>query len=175
MNSSDFLIAQIGKTVGLRGELKLHLHTDFPEQFKSGLIYQSSLAPLEILRVDLKRGIVLFKGYEDVDLANRLVNVKIYSTIEETKSRCKLKKNEFFWFELEGLDIFEGDELLGKVIEVTRIGSLDYLEIETSSELISLGLAKTFLVPYIDRYVLTVQKEAKKILTVDAKELLEAS
>jgi 16S rRNA processing protein RimM len=175
MNSNDFLIAQIGKTVGLKGELKLHLHTDFPEQFKSGLIYQTSLAPLEIVRVDLNRGLVLFKGYEDVELAKRLVNVKIYSTIEETKSRCNLKKDEFFWFELEGLDIVDGDELLGKVLEVIRIGSLDYLEIETSAELIKKGLPKSFLIPYIDRYIVNVDKEAKKIVTLDTKELLIAS
>jgi len=32
-----FFIAQLGKTHGLRGDLKLHLHTDFPEQFKVGM------------------------------------------------------------------------------------------------------------------------------------------
>jgi len=73
------------------------------------------------------------------------------------------------------LDIVDGDELLGKVLEVTRIGSLDYLEIETSAELIKKGLPKSFLIPYIDRYIVNVDKEAKKIVTLDTKELLIAS
>jgi len=37
MNKDDKLeIAKIGKAVGLAGEVKLHLHTDFIEQFKEG-------------------------------------------------------------------------------------------------------------------------------------------
>jgi len=45
-----FFIAQVGKTYGLHGDLKLHLHTDFPEQFKVGYLFQTSFGPLEILR-----------------------------------------------------------------------------------------------------------------------------
>ncbi|MDO8260641.1 MAG: ribosome maturation factor RimM, partial [Candidatus Magasanikbacteria bacterium] len=29
-------IATIGKTVGLKGDMKLHIQSDFPEQFKKG-------------------------------------------------------------------------------------------------------------------------------------------
>jgi len=33
---SPIEVAQVGRLVGLRGELKLHIHSDFPEQFCTG-------------------------------------------------------------------------------------------------------------------------------------------
>jgi 16S rRNA processing protein RimM len=41
--------------------------------------------------------------------------------------------------------------------------------------LVKEGFSKSFLLPYIDRYILTVNIEEKKIYTKDAKEILEAS
>ena len=51
-----FFIAQVGKTHGLHGDLKLHLHTDFPEQFKAGYTFQTSSGDLEVKEVNLTRG-----------------------------------------------------------------------------------------------------------------------
>ncbi len=59
-----FFIAQVGKTHGLRGDLKLHLHTDFPEQFKVGHDFDSSIGRLEISRVNLKKGTIAFRGHD---------------------------------------------------------------------------------------------------------------
>ena len=52
MNNTFSLIevAQLGRLVGLKGELKLHLHCDFPEQFKKGKTFQTSRGEtLEVL------------------------------------------------------------------------------------------------------------------------------
>jgi len=80
-----FFIAQIGKTVGLHGDLKLHLHTDFPEQFKKGGIYPSDRGNLEIADINPKRGIVRFRGYESLESAKKLTNTKLYADEEQTK------------------------------------------------------------------------------------------
>ncbi|OQX76870.1 MAG: ribosome maturation factor RimM, partial [Epsilonproteobacteria bacterium 4484_65] len=37
------------------------------------------------------------------------------------------------------------------------------------------GLSKTFLIPYIDHYVIKADTEAKEVYTKDAKDILEAS
>jgi len=173
--SKRFFIAQVGKTHGLHGDLKLHLHTDFPEQFKVGYTFQSSVGLLEISRVHLDRGIIAFKGYEGVDHAKKLTNAKIYASLEETKERCELKEGEHFWFEIEGCLVVEEDETLGKISEMQRLADVNYLFIETDEKLIEEGFAKTFLVPYIDRYVLNTDVEAQTVFTQDAKEILEAS
>ncbi len=170
-----FFIAQVGKTHGLQGDLKLHLHTDFPEQFKVGYKFQTSSGSLEILRVNLKRGTICFKGYEGVDYAKKLTNTKIYATLEETKERCKLQEGEHFWFEIEGCSVEEEGVRLGKVVEMQRLADVNYMFIETDAKLVEEGLPKTFLVPYIERYVVETDVEKQVVVTKDAKEILEAS
>ncbi|HIP41781.1 MAG TPA: 16S rRNA processing protein RimM [Campylobacterales bacterium] len=130
---------------------------------------------LEISRINLKRGLIAFKGYDGIDYAKKLTNTKIYASLEETKERCELKKGEYFWFEIEGCSVIESGEVLGQVTEIQRMADVNYLFIETDSKLVEQGLAKSFLIPYIERYVINADIETKSITTVDAKELLEAS
>lgn len=170
-----FLIAQVGKTHGLYGDLKLHLFTDFPEQFKAGYTFRTSSGELEVKNVNLSRGIISFRGYESIEFAKKLTNTKIYATIEETKERCKLKEGEHFWFEIEGCSVIENGVVLGKVSEMQRLAEVNYMFIETDASLIDKGFSKTFLVPYIERYVIETDIEAKTVFTKDAKEILEAS
>ena len=170
-----FFIAQVGKTHGLQGDLKLHIHTDFPEQFKVGYSFDTSSGRLEILRINLDRGIVTFKGYEGIDYAKKLTNTKIYATLEETKERCELKDGEHFWFEIEGCSISEDGETLGVITEMQRLAEVNYMFIETDKSLVDAGFATTFLVPYIDRYLVRTDIDAKIVFTRDAKEILEAS
>lgn len=173
--SKRFFIAQVGKTHGLHGDLKLHLHTDFPEQFKEGYTFQTSSGSLEILSVNLKRGIISFKGYEGVDYAKKLTNTKIYATLEETKERCHLDEGEYFWFDIEGCSVVEDENTLGIVLEMQRLADVNYMLIETDKALVNKGFPKTFLVPYIERYVLETNLDQKSVFTKDAIEILEAS
>lgn len=174
-DNKRFFIAQVGKTHGLHGDLKLHIHTDFPEQFQEGYIFESSSGKLEILRVNLTRGIVCFKGYEGIDYAKKLTNTKIYATLEETKERCQLGVGEHFWFEIETCEIEEDGVKLGKIVEMQRLADVNYMFIKTDKKLIDAGFATTFLIPYIDRYLVKTDVEAKTIFTKDAIEILEAS
>ena len=169
------MVAQVGKTHGLYGDLKLHLYTDFPEQFQVGYSFDSSAGRLEISRINLQRGTIAFKGYDGVDFAKRLTNVKLYATEKETKERCVLQEGEHFWFDIEGCEVLEDGNRLGKVVEIQRLADVNYLFVETDSALTKDGLPKNFLIPYIDRYILKADTDAKVIYVVDAKELLEAS
>ena len=170
-----FFIAQVGKTHGLYGDLKLHIYTDFPEQFKAGYSFQTSSGLLEIKEVNLTRGIISFRGYEGIDFAKKLTNTKIYATLEETKERCELKDGEHFWFEIEGCVLSEDNVILGKISEMQRLADVNYMLIETDEALVKEGFSTTFLVPYIDRYLLKTDIETKTVFTKDAKEILEAS
>jgi 16S rRNA processing protein RimM len=175
MAKEQFFIAQIGRTVGLWGDLKFHLHTDFPEQFKKGVTFQSSRGALTIADVNLKRGIVRFSGYESIDAAKKLTNVKLYSDEAQTKANCDLKQGEHFWFDIIGCDVVEKDEVLGKVGEIQRMADVDYLSIDTDKKLVDAGLPAHFLLPYIDRYIIEADTDAKVIRVQDAKDVLEAS
>ena len=175
MSTEASLIAQVGRTIGLWGDLKFHLHTDFPEQFKVGNTYKSSRGDLTIADINFKRGIIKFRGYESIDSAKKLTNVKIFADIEQTRENCELKEGQHFWFDIIGCSVKQGDELLGKVTDIQRMADTDYLVIETEASLVKADFAKSFLLPYIDRYVLTVGLEEKVVYTKDAKDILEAS
>ena len=171
----NFLIAQFGRAVGLKGELKLNLHTDFPEQFIKGRVLTTSRGNVEIEHYNNKRNLIKLVGIDTPEDAKKLTNVKIYSTAEETKKYCNLKDGEFFWFELIGCEIVENDEVLGTVKEIQRLPQSDYLIVDTDSNLIKNGYAKSFLIPYIPEFIVSVDAENRKIYSKNAKDILEAS
>ncbi len=175
MKTEKFLIAQIGRTVGLHGDLKLNLHTDFPDQFKQGAKFSSDRGVLEVQQYNPKRGTIRFVGYESLESAKPLTNVKLYSTQEQTQKNIELNEGEYFWFDIIGSAVVEDGTILGKVEEIDRMLDVDYLSIATDSKLVEEGMPKSFLLPYIPRYIVKFDIEAKEIHTLDARDVLEAS
>lgn len=169
-------VAQVGRLVGLGGELKLHIHSDFPEQFYAGkrFVTQKNIT-LTISAYNEKRGLVLFCGYESRESAACLVNSYLLTTLEETLEECILEDNELFWFDIVACDVKDNDTLLGKVSELQRIGATDYMVIKTDQELVKKELPKKLFIPYIDRYVISACKNEKVIYVKDGLELLESS
>ena len=175
MRSERLFIAQIGRTVGLRGDLKLHLHTDFPEQFTSGARFASSHGDLTVEAYDPRRGLIRFVGYASMESAKKLTNTRLYSTPEQTRQQVELGEGEHFWFEIIGCEVVEAGEVLGRVEAIDRMLDTDYLSIATAPALIEAGLPRSFLLPYIPRYILSADTQAGRIETVDARDVLEAS
>jgi len=175
MSNDESLIAQVGRTIGLWGDLKFHIHTDFPEQFQVGKTYKSNRGDLTIADINNKRGTIRFVGYESIDSAKKLTNVKIFADETQTRESCDLKEGQHFWFDIIGCTVKQGDEILGVVTDIQRMADTDYLVIATDEALVKEDLSKSFLLPYIERYVLTVGLEEKTVYTKDAKDILEAS
>jgi len=175
VSKDNALIAQIGRTIGLWGDLKFHLHTDFPEQFKAGNTYKTSRGDLTIAEINFKRAIIRFQGHESIDSAKKLTNVKIFSDETQTKENCDLKEGQHFWFDIIECVIVDEEDILGKIIDIQRMGDTDYLVIDTDEKFVKAGMSKSFLLPYIDRYVLRADTEIKIVYTKDAKDILSAS
>ncbi len=175
MKHDRLFIAQIGRTVGLHGDLKLHLHTDFPEQFTPGATFASSRGDLTVDAYDARRGVIRFVGYASMDSAKKLTNAKLYSTQEQTREQVALGEGEHFWFEIIGCEVVEGSEVLGEVEGIDRMADTDYLAITTAPALVEAGLPKSFLLPYIPRYILRADTAIRRIVTRDARDVLEAS
>jgi len=165
-------IAKIGKSHGLKGWQKLHFLTDFPEQFKPGREFSSDKINLTIEKIDIKKNLVKFKGIENIDEAKKLTNRMLYATPEETRENVKLKKGEYFWFDIIGCDVFEDDKLLGRVKEIERADE-DYLVIKTDENFINEGFPKRFLINF-KRNVKDVDIENKKITAIGAIDILES-
>lgn len=169
-------VATLGRTVGLKGDMKLNLSTDFPEQFSPGATFNlENGTTVTIQNYNPERELVRLKGIDTPEAAKALTNAKLYTTYEATRERCALEEGEFFWFDLIGLTVQEGSLVLGKVREIERIGAQDYLLVATDESLVSKGLPETFLIPYIDHFVIQCDT-ASKIVTVEGGlDLLEAS
>lgn len=146
-----------------------------------------------------------FEGITSADSAKQLVNAKIYATKAQSREHCKLKKDEYFYFDIIGLDIIEDGENLGIVRDIERIGNVDYFIVEVADNLVSniatkstqpklnkskniakstnpttkstkkQNKPKTFLVPYVDRFVLEVCLQTGRIFTKNAKAIFEQS
>ncbi|MBN2869826.1 MAG: 16S rRNA processing protein RimM [Campylobacterales bacterium] len=174
---SDWLhVATLGRTVGLKGEMKLNLSTDFPEQFVAGATFNLENGTVVTLQsYNPERGLVRLKGIDSPEAAKALTNARLFTTYEATRERCGLDEGEFFWFDMIGLSVREGDALLGTVREIERIGAQDYLLVATDGAFVSQGLPSTFLIPYIDHFIEKCDTGAKVIFVKGGRDLLEAS
>lgn len=177
MKQSDLLhIATIGKTVGIKGDMKLHLYTDFAEQFKNNTsFFINPHERLTLAEVNLSKGLIKVDGIFTPEDAKKFTNKKLYATMEETRKNCHLNDGEFFWFDLVGCKIIEDGIPLGKVTDIDRINSLNYLKINTDEELIKTGSAKTFLIPHNKPFTINTDIKNKTITVSGAMDILEAS
>ncbi|WP_103609975.1 ribosome maturation factor RimM [Campylobacter concisus] len=177
MNSDIVEVATIGRCVGLKGYLKLHNKSDFPEQFKKGATFfdKNNDQLLIIKDYNRQKELVLFENFDDLDLAKALVNKTIYTTKELTRKNCKLKKDEFFQFDIIGLKVVENGEILGIVEDIQDNFANSLLYIKTDEELIAGGKPKNFYIPYLEHFIESVNLDSGEILVKGARDILENS
>ena len=171
-------VAKLGKAVGLKGQLRLIIDSDFPGQFKKDAVFiTNKKIELKVQEYNTSRELIKFENYDDVDIAKKLTNQELYVSEENTRENCSLDKNEYFWFDIINCQVFEDGKNLGLVKDIHRYPLDDYLEITTDSTLVNdMNLPKTFLVPFVfDNYVVSVDIESKKIELKNSFEILENS
>lgn len=169
-------IATIGKTVGIRGDMKLHIKSDFPEQFKVGATFLINKKDrITLTDVNLDRLLVKVNNLSNPQDCKKFTNAKLYTTYEETRKNCHLEEGEYFYFDLEDCKVYEGSKLLGKVDDVDRIASTNYLNIVTDESLVKEGLSKSFLVPFVAPFKVSVDIDKKSIVLDGALDILKAS
>ena len=169
-------VAKLGKSVGLTGEIKIFLDSDFPEQFKKGATFTTNKDnSLTVKNYNESRGIISFDEINNIDDAKKLTNQQLFTTEEDTKDNCKLNKDQFFWFDLIDCMVIENEEILGTIIEIHRYPLGDYFEIKTEKSLVEKDFPKNFLLPYEKNYIKSVDIKNKKIDAKDAKAILENS
>ena len=177
-NRSDKLlhIATIGKAVGLGGDMKLHIKSDFPEQFVKGAkFFISKNRTIELSKVDHDRSLIKIVGVNNPEDAKRFTNEKIYTTYEDTRKNIDLQEGQYFYFDIEDCQVYENGQLLGVVDEVDRIGATDYLTVITDISLVEKDLPKSFLIPYQDHFVISVDIDKKIIEVSGGLDILKAS
>ena len=155
-------VGKIGSTYGVHGWIKVRSYTEFGDgilQYQPWYISlndQDNWRPIEVeeSRMHGDRVIVKFKGINSPEEAALLTGHFIGINRSQLPS---LKKNEFYWSDLEGLTVVNKlGEVLGTVIYLIETGSNDVLVVKGKTE---------HAIPYLPgEVVLNVDLEKKEIL-----------
>lgn len=151
--------------MGLRGYIRLHNLSDFPGQFRRGASFfcEGAGGVLKIKDYNSSNNTVLFENFESIEETKRLTNLILYQSIEQSRKTCKLKKNEFFYFDVLECEAVDSKRKLGRVVDILELSSSYLFEISTDEKLVEQGLAKIFFIPYIDKFIKSIDTEKKLI------------
>ncbi|HET6824178.1 MAG TPA: ribosome maturation factor RimM [Anaerolineales bacterium] len=120
---------------GLRGEIIMDLHTDFPERFQSGrkLFVGDEHKPMTLsnARPHAKGMLIKFEGVETPEDAGRLRNQWVYikSTDAPNLPEGKLYQHELFGFSV----IDESGNKLGELVEIIETGANEVYVVRNES------------------------------------------
>ena len=165
-NSQETVIGRITSVFGVKGWLKVFSYTDPKEGI---LNYPDWTLDLDGKRIPAKleegrrqgQGIVVrLKGINDRDLARTYCGAEVGVSTAELP---ELPEGEFYWFQLEGLDVYTvDDECLGKVHHLMETGSNDVLVVQATAGSID---QRERLIPYLPGEVVqNVDLDSKRMV-----------
>lgn len=168
-------VARVGRKVGLKGFSKLQILSDFPEFFTPGRTFVATRGDeTRELTIDAfyeDRGEVRFRGVNTPEAASELTHFVLSTTVEETRKAIRLEEGEHFWFDIIGLAVYEGEVRIGTAEQIDDAGQV-YLAVKLDDAFNA--KQSRLLLPWIDRFIIGVDTEAKRIRVAHALELLEA-
>ena len=163
------LIGKIGKPHGLRGEFRLHLYSEQPENLADydRLVLVSDggqlLPPLRIIsrRVQGKTAIV---GLESVDERNGADHLKGMGVLVERTEMPTPNEDEYYYYQFVGLAVKTQEGLLlGRVDNIFSNGAQDILVIR--------GKTQEYLIPILRSLI--VQQTEEELIIAPPPGLLE--
>ncbi len=170
-------IAVILSPVGLRGEVKCALMTDFPDRF-SHLRHvmlgakDGSCQPHQIARVRLASGFIFitFKDVTSREQADLLRGAEVQISEEE---RVVLPADHYFRHEIIGLDVYlEGEAvLLGKIEAILETGGNDVYVVKSDNQ--NDQNKKEYLIPALKSVVRKIDILKKEMLICPMEGLLD--
>ncbi|MGT2894921.1 ribosome maturation factor RimM [Streptococcus entericus] len=157
-----FNVGKIVNTQGLQGELRVLSVTDFAEErFKKG----SKLALFDpkdnfVMEVEIAShrkqknfDIIKFKGLYHI---NEVEKYKEYTLKIAEEHLSDLEEGDFYYHEIIGLDVYEGDVLIGQIKEILQPGANDVWVVKRKGK-------RDLLLPYIPPVVLKVDIAAGRV------------
>lgn len=156
-------VGTIVNTQGLQGEMRVLSVTDFSdERFKKGnqlALFDSKDQFVQMVEIYSHRkvkqfDIIKFKGMYHINDIEKYKTYKLKIAIEELGD---LEEGAFYYHEIIGLPVYEGEELLGEIKEILQPGANDVWVVKRKGK-------SDLLLPYIPPVVLEVDLEAGRVL-----------
>ncbi len=163
----DFVrIGEIINTFGIKGELKVDTCSDFiADRFKkdSTIYISDNYLPFSVESYKLHKGFVMLKlkGFDNINDVLKYKGQTIYKSFDDIKS---LEDGEYYFKDLRDLNVYVEDKLVGKIVQVEKGISYNFLRIKKNKEEV--------LVPYLKQFVLNVDLNNKRVDIVKMDGLL---
>ncbi|WEV38089.1 ribosome maturation factor RimM [Lactobacillus sp. ESL0680] len=154
-------VAQIVTTHGLKGEVKVNLITDFPEErFSAGSKLTLKDDQDRVLTVTSGRPfkqswLVQFAEVTDIDQAEKL---KGKTLVVSEDAQHDLPDGVYYYRDILGCTVLDNQtgEILGKITDIMSPGANDVWQVTEES-------GKEYLIPYIDDVVKKVDIAGKEV------------
>ncbi len=155
-------IGRITAPFGLRGEVKVEIHTDWPQRFALlERVYIGDeaarvmrVAQVEHVRLHKGRAILKLDISPDRTAAEELRGQWLFIPREEA---MPLGEDEYYIHEIIGLEVWEGDRYLGEVVEVLETTP------EANDVYVVRGERGELLLPAVQHVILKVDLEAGRM------------
>lgn len=163
-------VGKIVNTCGLKGETKVINYSDFvSDRYKKGSVLRVINEDKNIdeelvvssVRSNDKFLYVKFKGIDSIEKAEMYKESMLYvdaSSLEETDD------DTFYHYELLNMEVYFDNELIGVISEISDNGVQDLIRVDNKG--------KSFLVPFLDDFIESIDVENKKIVLVNIEGLL---
>jgi 16S rRNA processing protein RimM len=155
---SYLAIGRVTRPFGLRGELRVELLTEYPEQLQRlRAVYlgpQTELWEVESIRLHQEAALIKLVGCDDRNAAEMLRGVLVQILRQDA---VPLEDDEYYEHQIVGMSVVEGDgTYLGKVNEIISTGANDvYVVVGPEGEL---------LLPAIESVILEIDLDADQIV-----------
>jgi 16S rRNA processing protein RimM len=132
-DTNPLVIGRIGGVFGIKGWLKILSYTEPMEnllQYENCQIKRRSgwgAIVIDEGRLHGKGVVAHIKGVDDRNQAEELKGCEIAIPLAELP---ELAGEEYYWHQLEGLSVYSGDELLGRVDHLIDTGANDVLVVK---------------------------------------------
>jgi 16S rRNA processing protein RimM len=132
-DTNTLVIGRIRGVFGVKGWVKIHSYTEPMENLlRYGHCQIKGRQGWEAVTIDAGKlhgkGLVAhIKGIDDREQAAALQNCDIAIPASELP---ELEQEEYYWRQLQGLTVFSGDELLGRVDHLLDTGANDVLVVK---------------------------------------------
>lgn len=146
------LVGKTVKTVGLRGEIKLHVLEPTLLEIGESYYLNGEVYTIEKLRFSKNAAIVKFSGIEGIDEAQK----HLQKELRRKKEDIILNEDEYFYSDLIGIKVFDqGGKSLGEIVDILQPSSQSLYVIRGETE---------FLLPAVKEYILSIDLEKREMI-----------